>query len=339
MRAAPTTGGDEDAMRSDHAIRRTVSVSPSPVSCMPAVIDMTVDEGSLESVCRPADFGKSLSLCHEMADHSPAARAVRDRLAAERWIVSLGDLHSGGYHIDPAARRIVLDSFSLADQALVGSVYFRNALLLNFVCALRDADHETRLTDAARVYMPEHNLMIERVRAADTLVFAVQAAWEIRGAGFADLWRHFLGSPDGDMALVFTRYLERSPSALFDGTALAYAFRQWYADPARVAACDHATLESFDDLLDADLDTVAAPFGQAILQPRDVESLAVLPDGIAYLAGLGGTILSDPFFAGMNDPINQTHLFHLMYDLEVTIVNNVPFRDKSLARSIFPGKV
>ena len=67
-----------------------------------------------------------------------------------------------------------------------------------------------------------------------------------------------------------------------------------------------------------------------------IEELSLLPDGTCYLAGYGETIKSDPFFAGLNDPINQTHLFHLMYDMEVIMVNDVPFRDRALAHKMFP---
>ena len=76
--------------------------------------------------------------------------------------------------------------------------------------------------------------------------------------------------------------------------------------------------------------------GQNRLDETVLEDLATLPDGTRYLQGLGEGILRDPFFAGLNDPINQTHLFHLIYDLEVVMVNNVPFRDARLARMIFP---
>jgi len=46
--------------------------------------------------------------------------------------------------------------------------------------------------------------------------------------------------------------------------------------------------------------------------------------------------LEDPYYAGMNDPINQAHLHQMIYDLQVTMVNNVPFSDYDLARKIFP---
>ncbi len=136
------------------------------------------------------------------------------------------------------------------------------------------------------------------------------------------------------MAIVFTRFLERDPGALFNGAALAYAFRQWYADTARVDGVDHDTLERLDDILGG-MDQPAS-FGQNRLDETVLEDLATLPDGTRYLQGLGEGILRDPFFAGLNDPINQTHLFHLIYDLEVVMVNNVPFRDARLARMIFP---
>jgi hypothetical protein len=122
---------------------------------------------------------------------------------------------------------------------------------------------------------------------------------------------------------------------LFDGSALAYGFRQWYADESRVDGCDHETLESYDDIL-LQHEGTHHPFGENRLSAEIIESMACLPDGRCYLRGLGETILRDPFFAGLHDPVNQTHLFHLMYDMEVVMVNNVPFRDVSLARKIFP---
>ena len=94
------------------------------------------------------------------------------------------------------------------------------------------------------------------------------------------------------------------------------------------------TLEILDGLLLAS--ESGAPFGSTDVKPETVEARSQLPDGIRYLAGLGRTVLADPVFAGLGDPVNQSHLFQLMCDLESTTVNNVAFRDKSLASRIFP---
>lgn len=275
-----------------------------------------------------------LSWCASLMAESPAASALWQDAAHEGWSVGLADLHSSGFYLDIPKKQILLDHFALSPSALGRSAYFRNTLLITFVRALRDIWHEQRNMPFENIYSPEDVLMLERVRAADCDTVTVLAVWELRSAGYAEIWRHLIGSAEGDMALIFTRFLERDPAALFDGSALTYAFRQWYADEERVDGCDHETLEALDDALLSAGET--KPFGNKRLEARDIERLACMPDGTSYLSGLGDTICFDPFFAGLRDEINQTHLFHLVYDMEVTMVNNVPFRDRALARKLFP---
>ncbi len=275
-----------------------------------------------------------LTWCAALMAESPTASQLWADAKNAGWSVGIADLHSTGFHLDLINKQILLDHFSMIPAALGRSAYFRNTLLITFIRALRDIWHEQRLAPFEAEYRPEDALMLERVRAADCDAVTVLAVWELRGAGYAEIWRHLIGSAEGDMALIFTRFLERDPTALFDGSALTHAFRQWYADETRVDGCDHETLEALDDILLGAGES--KPFGEKRLEAAALESLAVLPDGMRYLAGLGDTIKDDPFFSGLRDEINQTHLFQLMYDMEVTMVNNVPFRDRTLARKLFP---
>lgn len=272
--------------------------------------------------------------CIAVLAESPTAGRLLEEAAARGWAIGTADLHSGGFYLDTEQRHILLDHFSMRPALLGRSVYFRNAFVTTLVRALRDIWHEHRINSYELECKPEHVLMLERIRAADCDTVTIQAGWELRGAGFTDIWRHILGSEEGDMALVFTRYLERDPGALFDGSALACTFRQWYADGARVDSCDHHTLENLDSIL-MEAET-RNPFGAKDLAAGEVEKMACLPDATCYLAGLGRTVLADPVFAGLGDAVNQTHFFQLIYDTEVTMVNNVPFRDSKLARRIFP---
>jgi len=265
---------------------------------------------------------------------SPTAGALLNSAYEKGWSFGFTDLSGGGYFLNNDAKILMLDHFCMAPNALGRSLYFRNALLTTFIRALRDIAQQEAFGSFEQDFGPEQVLMLERARAADCDTVVILAGWELRGAGFTDVWRHILGSEEGDMALIFSRFLERDPASLFDGTALAYAFRQWYADRSRVDHADHMTLETLDDMLQNA--EQRNPFGQTELKGALIESLALLPDGVCYLAGLGDAIISDPFFAGLNDEINQTHLFHLIYDMEVTMINNVPFRDNKLARMIFP---
>lgn len=345
-------------MRADNLTRKThfKKHTALPVASSVEVYDMTTEEDagwglramddiappsggdSWDIVRMPQHFMRQDDLftwCAALIAESPTAGRLWARAAEDGWSVGTADLSGGGFYLNIAERQLLLDHFGMKPSALGRSPYFRNAFLTTLVRALRDIWHEKAFGAFEDTYGPEDVLMLERLRAADCDTVTLLAGWELRGAGYAEVWRHLLGTAEGDMAQVFTRFLERDPSALFDGSALAYAFRQWYADEARINGCDHETLESLDDILMAS--SAHNPFGKAELTAAIAESLSVLPDGTCYLAGLGMNILADPFFAGLNDPINQTHMFHLMYDLEVTVVNHVPFRDPYLARRIFPA--
>ncbi|MDP7141737.1 MAG: hypothetical protein QF692_00325 [Alphaproteobacteria bacterium] len=265
---------------------------------------------------------------------SPSARLIAKAILKEDWAIVTESLHNNGYHIDTDNHIITLDNYAMTATSLGHSAFFRNDLLLNMVRAMRDLWHENRFAATALEFGAEEVLLLERVRAADCDTFAVLVAWELRGEGFSDIWRHIIGTEEGDMALAFSHYLERDPRALFDGRALAQAFRVWHEDDQRVDACDHETLEMLDDLiLSRDGES---PFGDSVLTKDRIEDLSRLPGGVIYLEGLGGRIRRDPYFAGLNDPINQAHLFQIIYDLKVTRVNDVPFRNRDLAQKIFP---
>ena len=275
-----------------------------------------------------------LRWCAALIFESPTAGVMYGEAEQGGWNVGFGTLNGGGFHLDMKKKRIVLDHFSMTPSALGRSAYFRNIVLVTMIRALRDIWHERRHAPFETEYSPEDVLMLERLRAADCDTVTILSAWELRGAGFGEIWRHVIGSAEGDMAMIFTRVLERDPAAFLDGAALAYALRQWYADETRVNGCDHETLEALDDLMIGS--EQHNPFGSTRLSEEKIESIGLLPDGTCYLAGLGETIKNDPFFAGLKDEINQCHLFQLMYDMEVTVMGNVPFRDRKLAAMMFP---
>lgn len=267
-------------------------------------------EGGRETIRAFQGELDALLWCVRLMNDSPTARRLCNEAAEAEWSVGLADLQNEGFYIDAEDRIILLDHFSLAPSAIGRSAFFSHVLLTTFIRALRDVWHDERLDSVERDYQPEQILMVERVRAADCDTVTILCGWELRAAGHTEVWRHLLGSEEGDMAIIFSRFLERDPGALFNGAALAYAFRQWYADTARVDAIDHDTLEALDDILEGS--EQPDPFGQSRLSAEILEELSVLPDGTRYLSGLGGGILRDPFFAGLHDEINQTHLFQMI---------------------------
>ncbi len=277
-----------------------------------------------------------INWCCGMAGESPTARLLLKEAQTEGWSIRLDDLSQAGYAVDEQSHCLMLDHFGFTANALGRSSYFRNALFMHFVKALRQIWHERQEHSFDSTHRAESVLMLERARAADCDTIAILCGWELRGAGYTDLWRSILGSDEGDMAMIFTRAIEKDPTGFYDGSVLTRTFCQWYGDEGRVASCDHATLERLDEIVtEAD---GAEVFGQSPLRAADVEKLSRLPGGKAYLTGMGANICTDPYFASLNDPINESHLFQIVYDSKVVMVGGVPFRDRKLARLIFPSE-
>lgn len=273
-----------------------------------------------------------LSWATAMLSESPLGLALLKEVQNSGWKIALNDLGTNGFHLDAFEKVIELDNYNLDATSLGQSAFFRTSLICVLAKALRDIWHENRWGAFENVYNPESVLMLERARAADTDSVSVFIGWELRSAGYNDVWRHILGSDDSDMAQVLTNILDRYPTAIYNGMALAHIFRQWYADVARVDALDHDTLEHLDCSMNDFDGNNAFDFGDKKIKAIDIENLSALPDGSVYLKELGDTVSRDPFFCGLNDPINQAHLFQIVYDSKVTYVEGIPFRDSSLAQ-------
>ena len=269
-----------------------------------------------------------LSWASAFLTHSPLALSLIHHAREQGWKFALNELGTNGFHLDADAKIIELDNYGLDEKSLGKSSFFRLSLLNVLSKALREIWHETKWGAFETSYKPESVLMLERARAADADSVAVIIGWQLRAAGYNDVWRHILGSDDGDMAQVLVNILERYPTAIYNGMALAHVFRQWYADLNRVDALDYCTLEQIDFMV-ADQ---SCDLGTQNVTPKDFEKLSMLPDDICYLKELGETVARDPFFNDIQDPINQAHLFQIVYDSEITYVGGIPFRDQQLAR-------
>ncbi len=279
-------------------------------------------------------FGDMLAELNE----SPLLSALIRRAVKKGWALGLSapDVQSGDYFycLDMDNKTVWLDHGGFTAEAIRRTPHCREALAGSLVRALRDIGHEMRLGAYERALRPDAVLMMERARAADIETVAVLAAWELRSAGHPALWRHLLGSEDGDMALTFGYMMEKNPKSLYDGKALAETFVRWYADKARINACDHVTLEMLDHLM-AERDA-GESWGKLSFTAEDARDLSILPDGLAYLKDEAKAVVSCPDYQIVPDAINEAHLFQISHDARAIEVSGVPFRSADLARRIFP---
>lgn len=157
---------------------------------------------------------------------------------------------------------------------------------------------------------PLDYMRLNRLAEADIDAVTVQICWELRTAGDALAWRQLLAGDKGDLAVVFTNGLRHSPMGQFDGKALRYVFRQWFADPERVNGADHTALEFLDM-------AIACPeqFSITAEEKLGAEDIRRLEKHLPFPNYLDGINVFGRWFDGLKDAFNQIHLHHILDDI------------------------
>lgn len=275
--------------------------------------------------------------------HSPTGLGLIRCAVDNGWSIHIADLGTGGFHMDIPEQELTLDHYGLTAESLARNSFFRHEFIFSLIRGLRDIWQEVRFGAMERDYRPEALLMLERARAADADTLCVSIAWELRKAGFGDIWRHLLSSDIGDLASLYSEYMNEGAASVFNSKeAMANIFEYWFFNEARVNRVDHETLNALDMVLEwvEEQEESFKPFGDKYLDHKVVNLISCLPDGKPYLNAMAKRICNDPEFARMHDSFNEAHLLQIVHDMDVVLVDHVPFRDSDLARKIFPdGKI
>lgn len=281
------------------------------------------------------DSAEALILkCIKTLSSSHTGEALLQSALKDGWSLEFQDLDQSDFHLDITEKQIILNNYSLGCASILRSTYFSNATLISFIRALRDVWQEKRHGGFESWLSPENLICLERLRAADCDIVTTLVAWELHTERHSQLWRHLIGSEEGDIALAFHQALERQAQKNDIPFALRTAFRQWFASQDRLAVCDHETLEYLDLLLDeGDLDALCVQPVSSLV----IHEISCLPNGNAYLGFEAQDVLSDPLFTEINDPINRSHLLQIIHDVNCITVAGVSFGDADLAQKIFPA--
>jgi len=253
------------------------------------------------------------------------------------WIIQLEHLNEGGYAIDIDSKTLWIDNSGLLPDALARSIYFRQTIRHNILRGVREIWHIENFQEDYDNFIPESLLKCERIRSADVECIAILCIYEMHlGEEQSRLWQHLLSSETGDMAICFSRFLERGPFTHNKlELALQQAFKQWYNDKGRIDACDHRTLEEMDNILKWDKPSMVQR--KTTLKPTKISRMTARPQGKgSYIGDLNIRLMRHPAFSVMADTINQVHLAHITRDIESIIKGDVYFRCSKLADKIFP---
>lgn len=265
---------------------------------------------------------------------SPLARAYAFDARFEDWSIEVDEVEDGHFIVDPQLRTLIMPRFAPSAIALGRSPYFRSLFLIELCRGMRAIwQQSTGVRHGWDLTIPQQCLW-NRIVQADHDLNTLAMAWEVREAGFPEFWRHMIGSDLGDLAVAYSATIERHPAGIETPQIMRNLFLQWMEHDTYINAVDHRTLERLDEYLNAPGSGRA--YGIDRISPSDILKVSELPQEKSYLESLATLAISDDFFARMPDPINQTHLDHILQDITAQAMVKSGFRDKDLAGRIFP---
>ena len=248
---------------------------------------------------------------------------------SEEWDIEFQDLNDQSYDLNMDDQKIAIHNFGLSEDRLLTSPYFRPQILLAIAESLRMARHVEWLDGVFNRYHPETILLMGRICVADTMVHKIDYAWQMKKQGDDSLWKYTLCSDIADMAQSYIRVLETCfTNELSRKKAMETALNMWFSCESRIQNCDHDTLNMVDDMI-----AEGEMFDNQSLQANAVTCLTLMNgQNTTYLSRhLVQDILKTPYYRGVNDVINQTHLMQTIADMNKFHVNGLVFHDADLA--------
>jgi hypothetical protein len=269
---------------------------------------------------------------------SPLGRALASDARYEDWAIELDDCldeYGDGQFIAEAQMRIlILPRCAPSAPILARSPYMRALFVAELCRGLRGVWHQDSGVRPVNDLTIRDQIRWTRALNADYDLMTLSIAWDMREAGYPELWRHLIGSDLGDLAVGWVAMLERNPQGLTPTNFLKRMYLEWQADGAAVNHADHQMLTRLDTALHAP--GAGKGFGTRTLTSADLMSLTTLPDGASYLESLARLILEDETQATIADPVNAAHLQQIEADIAQMQMTRASFRDRDLARKFFP---
>lgn len=245
----------------------------------------------------------------QILQKSPTARCMIKEACAQDFSVIIDDglsLDTSGFQTVDST--VILPRISARDMGLKKNI---GRALITVTAALRRALKADQGYFSRFDLMPMDFLRLNRMAEADIDAVTVQVCWELSTAGENAAWRQWLAGEKGDLAVVFTQGLRNCPMGQFDGKALRYVFRQWFADPERVNNADHTALEMLDMAL-------ACPeqFTVTMDTSLTLADLDELQENLPFEGYLKGINIFGKWFDGLRDPFNHLHLHHILTEMK-----------------------
>lgn len=266
---------------------------------------------------------------------STLGRAIAFDARFEDWSLEVDDIADGHCIIDSQLRILILPRGTASIPLLSKSVHDRMGFLFNLARGLRMIWQDMNAIRPRNDLTADDQIFFERLRRADMDVIALHMMWDLRGIGFAALWRTAIAGNLGEIAIAAGHFWDNSE--IPDG--FAQTFLTWMGCDHLLAECDNRTLDDMDARLQRSVVDVC---GISTLTGDDVLAMSRLPldsNDISYLAPVARTLCYSTEFRHIPDPVNDMHLRQILEECSEIMTPSLVFRDSDLERKIFPDKI
>jgi hypothetical protein len=300
--------------------------------------ELLEDGDEEDTVLRLATDEDILIWALSLLTESAVARALIAEARIEEWSLEVDDIDSGQCVLDPQLRILILPRFSPSAQTFARSPEAASLFLSEMLRGLRLIWHSMVGIQNSGNLAVEDRILWERLCRGDQDLILLTAAWELDQAEFPTLWHSLIVSDLGDLCSAFRAMADRHPDMVEDSSLLTHLMLRWMEEEGRFEELDHQTLEAMDE----EFRRGVASGASRSLKAEDVLRLSRLPtpelSEKCYLAPIARTLLCDPFFRRMPDPLNEAHLLQILEDC-LPAAETLGFRDTELARKIFPDHI
>lgn len=183
-------------------------------------------------------------------------------------------------------------------------------------------------------FQPEDAILLNRLRAADSLSIMCRVAWEMKLEGYETSWNELIGGNAYDLASAFARESVADFRALTSGKANLACFEAWFLS----GRCKVADKELIQQML-ADQHGIVFE-NEEISRTASYEIIAglgELPYGKNYLSSITAQIAEDPLYAEIRDRSNANFLWFIKFERSFRESEQELQKDSGISRGSSPS--
>jgi hypothetical protein len=160
-------------------------------------------------------------------------------------------------------------------------------------------------------FQPEQAILINRMIAADNEIISIAMMWDMKLAGFEDMWNHAMAGSNYDLCSAYAMEAMTDFRAIKSGLALRATFEKWFIS----GRCKSEDRKIIQTMMGKHTDIQINHEDTSRTVALDVISaMGRRPHGDNYLSSIAVQIMNDGLFNDVRDRSNANFLWFITFE-------------------------